>query len=62
MKRIEISVGHATAVQMSHYTALVEVASAALGGGKDKKPAITEDLSNVSVEDFVARVNMLGTV
>ena len=62
MKRIEISVGHASAVQLSNYTALAQVASAALGGGKDSKPEITQDLSNASPEEFIARVNAMGTI
>lgn len=48
--------GYATASHLSFYSALVEVAAAALGGGKDKKGPITEDLSKVSPEHFAARV------
>lgn len=61
LKRIELAVGHASAVQMSVYTSLVEVVAAAFGGGSDKPPAVTEDLSTLSPEAFIARVGQIGT-
>ena len=51
--------GYTTASHLAHYSALVEVAAAALGGKKPDKPKITEDLSKASPEHWGARVNEL---
>lgn len=55
-KRIALQVGHSTAIQMSHYSALVEVAALALGGGKDDKPAIQEDLTQLDGQAYASKV------
>lgn len=53
--------GETTASHLSFYTSLVEVASLALGGGKDKNSPgpITEDLSGAPPEHFQARMSQL---
>lgn len=64
-KRIELKIGHETAIQMSNYSALVEVAALALGGKKDSsgsKPDDIEDLTKLPPELQVARINALGTI
>jgi len=57
-KRLELTVGHATAVQLAHYTTLVEVASAALGGGNADKGKV-EDIRELPSEVYQARVSQL---
>jgi hypothetical protein len=52
-------VGEATASHLSFYTALVEVTAAAIGGKKESKGPITEDLSNATPAHFKARVGQL---
>lgn len=55
--------GETTASHLSIFTAMVEVVSAAFGGGgKGSKPAVTEDLSQASPEQFASRVNQLLSV
>lgn len=62
-KRIEISVGHSTAVQMANYASLVEVVSSALGGGKDQpKNTNVEDLTQASPEHLAARFAALTSL
>lgn len=60
-KRIELKVGYTTASHMSIYSAFIEVASAALGGEKKANP-ITEDLSNATPDQFIARVAQLASM
>lgn len=59
MKRIELTVGHETATHMANYSALVEVAALALGGGQKGKQDFDEDLSKLSPEQFINRMSAL---
>jgi hypothetical protein len=53
-------VSYTTASHLSHYTSLVEVAAAALGGGGKGADKVTqEDLSEAPPEMFQARVASL---
>lgn len=56
--------GFTTASHLSFYSALVEVAAAALGGDKNKNGSgpITEDLSEASPEHFAARVGQMLSI
>ena len=54
MKRIELTVGHETASHMANYSALVEVAALALGGGSGEK-RYDKDLSKLSPDQFVSQ-------
>ena len=60
-KRVELKIGHATAAHMAVYSTLVEVAAIALGK-KDEGKAAGEDLTHLSPEAQIARINQLTSI
>lgn len=55
-----MKIGETNAVHMSFFTSMIEVVKGMFPSDKDKKKAITEDMSKLSPEDFASRLNQMG--
>lgn len=60
-KRISLHVGYTTASHLAQFSTLASVVSAAFGGKKEK-PKITEDLTVLNSDQYLARIAQLGSI